>query len=96
MSYLSQTDPLPTASPFVMYRQLPDGAVLFSSVEEVYFGLNPTGAFVWEHLAPMCSTVDEVCVEVGRRFPGADPDRVRQDVSRLLRELTANRLVQPA
>jgi hypothetical protein len=96
MTQVIQADQLPTASPFVVYRELPDGAVLFSTVEEVYFGLNPTGAFVWEHLAPVCNTVDEVCVEVGRRFPGAEPDRVRRDVSRLLAELTANRLVQAA
>jgi hypothetical protein len=96
MTQLTQTQQLPTASPFVVYRELPDGAVLFSTVEEVYFGLNHTGAFVWEHLAPVCNTVDEVCVEVGRRFPGAEPDRVRRDVGRLLAELTANRLVQAA
>ena len=96
MTQLTQTQQLPTANPFVVFRELPDGGVLFSSVEEVYFGLNPTGAFVWEHLAPVCNTVDEVCVEVGRRFPGAEPDRVRQDVSRMLAELTANRLVKSA
>ncbi|MEW5919157.1 MAG: hypothetical protein AB1762_22330, partial [Gemmatimonadota bacterium] len=52
---------LPSARPSVIYQALPDGAILYCAEQELYFGLNRTGACVWEHLSPVCATVDEVC-----------------------------------
>jgi Coenzyme PQQ synthesis protein D (PqqD). len=74
---------------------MPDGAVLFSPTDETYFGLNQTGACIWENLAPVRNTIDEVCAEVTKRFPDAEPGRVREDVGQLLKELAEGGLVEP-
>jgi hypothetical protein len=75
---------------------MPDGGVVFSPADETYFGLNQTGACIWESLAPVCNTIEEVCAEVTKRFPDAQPALVRDDVGRLLRELEEGGLVESA
>jgi len=84
---------LPRPKSSVVYRAMPDGAVLFSPAEETYFGLNETGACVWENLSPVRSTIDEVCAEVLKRFPDAELARVREDVGQLIKELEEGGLV---
>jgi hypothetical protein len=73
---------------------MPDGGVLFSPADETYFGLNQTGACIWENLSPVRSTIEEVCDEVTRRFPGAELSLVRDDVARLLKDLAEGGLVE--
>ncbi len=85
---------LPRPKSSVVYRAMPDGGVLFSPADETYFGLNQTGACVWENLAPVRSTIDEVCAEVTKRFPDAPPELVREDVGNLLKELEEGGLVE--
>lgn len=87
---------LPKPKADVVYGALPDGALLFSQSAELYFGLNPTGACVWENLSPVRSTIEEVCAEVERRFPDAEPERVRRDVGLLLEALAERGLIEPA
>ena len=87
---------LPRPKSSVVYRAMPDGGVVFSPADETYFGLNQTGACIWENLAPVCSTIEEVCAEVTKRFPDARPALVREDVGRLLRELEEGGLVESA
>lgn len=87
---------LPKPNPAVVYRALPDGGVLFSPADESYFGLNVTGACVWENLAPVRGSLEEVYGEIARRFPSAEPERIRRDVSNLLAVLTENGLVVSA
>ena len=87
---------LPKPKSSVVYRAMPDGAVLFSPAEETYFGLNETGAIIWENLAPVRSTVDEVCAEVAKRFPDAELAQVRDDVGQLIKELVEGGLVEPS
>jgi hypothetical protein len=86
---------LPRPKSSVVYRAMPDGGVLFSPTDETYFGLNQTGACIWENLAPVRSTIDEVCAEVTKRFPDAEPAVVREDVGRLLKDLAEGGLVEP-
>jgi hypothetical protein len=86
---------LPQPKSSVVYRPMPDGGVLFSTTDETYFGLNQTGACVWESLPPAHNTIEEVCAEVSRRFPGAEPTKVQEDVTRLLKELVEGGLVEP-
>ena len=43
---------LPVPNPKVLFKSMSDGAVLFSTDNEVYFGLNSVGARVWELLPP--------------------------------------------
>ena len=85
---------LPRPKSSVVYRAMPDGGVLFSPADETYFGLNQTGACIWENLAPVKSSVEEVCAEVTKRFPDAEPERVREDVGKLLKDLEEGGLVE--
>lgn len=86
---------LPVANPKVIYKALSDGAVLFSTEDEVYFGLNAVGARVWELLPPVSSTLDELCAAVARQYPDVDPGTIRADVTELIAELMSHRLILP-
>jgi hypothetical protein len=86
---------LPVANPKVIYRALSDGAVLFSTEDEVYFGLNAVGARVWELLPPVSSTLDELCAALAAQYPDVDPNVIRSDVVELIEELRSHRLVVP-
>jgi hypothetical protein len=79
--------PLPVAKPDVVYRALPDGAVLFSIQDEVYYGLNTVGAFLWEALPPINSTVEDLCAHLQARYSDVDPAVLRSDVEEILAEL---------
>jgi len=85
----------PTPSPGVIFKALPDGAVLFSAANEVYFGLNAVAARVWEHLTAGVDTEDELCARIVADFPDASPGEVQQDVRELLAHLTEYELVAP-
>lgn len=87
---------LPRPDPAIICRAMPDGAVLFSPASERYFGLNPTGALVWEFLARAQSTMDELCVSLMQTYPDAPADQIRHDVAGILDSLTTNELVFPA
>ena len=87
---------LPVANPKVIYKALLDGeAVLFSTEEEVYFGLNEVGARVWELLPPATNSLDELCAALSVQYPDADPAVIRADVMELIAELSNHRLVIP-
>lgn len=86
---------LPSANPDVIYKALADGAVLLSTTDEVYFGLNEVGARVWEHLPPVLETLDDLCAAIGAEYPDVDPEMIRADVSQLLAELAEHKLVLP-
>lgn len=85
--------PLPAPTPGVMCQELDDGAVLFSPATEIYFGLNHVGAAVWSLLPPASATLDELCSALVARYPDAPPERLADDVERLLGELAREGLV---
>lgn len=85
--------PLPAPHPAVIYQPMPDGAVLFSAADEVYFGLNEAGALVWEQLASGSATIADAGAAVRARFPDADAAVVADDVAALLAALLAHGLV---
>ncbi len=85
---------LPVAAPDVVYKTLPDGAVLFSSDSEVYFGLNAVGARVWELLPPASDTVAQLVEALGSHYPDVDPATIQADVSELLENLERQGLVR--
>jgi hypothetical protein len=87
---------LPVANPKVIYKAMPDGAVLFSTADEVYFGLNEVGARVWELLPPATRTLDELCAAMQRHYPDVPLETIRADVVELLEELSAQGLVLAA
>lgn len=78
---------LPTRNPKVIFKALATGAVLYSTEEEVYFGLNPVGVRVWELLPPAHQTLDEVCRVLAAEYPEVGEDVIRTDVKELIDEL---------
>lgn len=84
---------LPETVEGVVCSRAAEGAVLLSTELEVYFGLNETGARIWELLSD-CDTVDGLCRELGREYPEVDPDVLRRDVRELLEELAEEGLVR--
>ena len=72
-----------------------EGGVLFSSETEVYFGVNPVGAIIWD-LLPKAATLEELCATLSARFHDVGPDRIRHDVLSFIADLRANGLVVDA
>lgn len=87
---------LPVPHPAIIFQRIDDGAVLFSPVSELYFGLNEVGAKVWEMLPPRCSSLDQICTAIAAEYPDADPGMIRQDVEELLAQLLRDGLVAPS
>jgi len=92
----SRTEVLPTRNPKVIFKALATGAVLYSTDEEVYFGLNPVGVRVWELLPPAHQTLDEVCRVIASEYPDVGEDVIRADVAELIDDLIKLGLVLPA
>jgi hypothetical protein len=80
----------------VIFKALATGAVLYSTSDEVYFGLNTVGVRIWELLPPAQQTLDDLCSVLTAEYPDAPADMIRADVVELLEELTRLGLVQPA
>lgn len=78
---------LPVASPTVVWTPLPDGAVLFSTETEVYYGVNGVGALAWELLPPASRSLEDLCVAVQAKYPDATLEQIRADVVELLDDL---------
>lgn len=85
---------LPTRNPKVIFKALATGAVLYSTEEEVYFGLNPVGVRVWELLPPAHQRLEDLCHAIAADYPDVPEEVIRGDVSELLEELTKLGLVQ--
>lgn len=67
--------------------------MLFSPRTELYFGLNETGASIWELLRTSHDSLEQVCEILGRRYPGVPLDTLRADVDGLLEQLLTEGLV---
>ena len=83
---------LPRARASVVFQKVPGGAVLLSTDDEVYYGLNGVGARVWELLGE-CDDAEALCMRVASEYPDAPADAVREDVLALLASLQESRLV---
>jgi len=92
----SRIEVLPTRNPKVIFKALATGAVLYSTEEEVYFGLNPVGVRVWELLPPTHQTLDEIVRVIASEYSDVSEDVIRADVSELIDELTKLGLLLPA
>ena len=84
---------LPQPHSTVVYRDLPEGAILFCTRTEVYFSLNPVGARIWRLLPPVCSSEEEVVIQLSQEYPDLNLGKISADVRRLLDELIENGLV---
>jgi hypothetical protein len=79
------------AAPSVVGSELDDGLVLLDVETGLYFRLTGAGPIVWEKLsAPV--TLAGLVAAVTSRFE-VDPDTCRRDISALLDDLIARRLV---
>ena len=85
---------LPQAHPNVVWTALPDGAVLYATDSELYYGVNSVGALVWELLPPATRSFDALCTAVHERYPDVTLAQIQSDVRELLAELHAFGLVQ--
>lgn len=75
---------LPRVNPDIVWTQVAEGAVLFSTTSELYYGANQVAAYVWEQLQSSSSSFEELCAMVHLRFADADADQIRGDVRELL------------
>jgi len=87
---------LPVPNPDVICRTVEGGAVLLSTEQEVYYGLNTVGAYIWEHLPPVFQTLEELSASLRIVYPGASAEVLRADAREMLDELLANGLVRPS
>jgi hypothetical protein len=85
--------PLPFPKADIVYRQLSDGAVLFSVSDELYIGLNNVAAYIWEALPPVNHTVEALCSQLAAQYPDVDHKVLRADVEEILAEFEEMGLV---
>ncbi len=85
--------PLPLPSPAVVFCEVEGGAVLLSTVDETYYGLNPVGARIWTLLPPAHGSLESLCEALLEEYPDADPLGLQQDVTDLVNDLRENGLV---
>jgi len=85
---------LPRPLSTVIFREVPEGAILFSTQKEVYFSLNQLGVKIWRLLPPVCTTEDEIVAHVSREYPDVTLGTIAFDLRRLLDELARNELVE--
>lgn len=85
---------LPRARQSVVFKELSEGALLFSAEEEVYLGLNDVGRRIWSLLPPACDTLEDLVSHLAREYPDASPDIIRSDVLVLLEDLERNGLLE--
>lgn len=83
---------LPAASATVILKEFADGAVLYCTRTEVYFGLNEVGVAVWKGLPPVHDEVETLVVTLRARFPEATEATIRADVIEFLDQLVENDL----
>lgn len=67
--------------------------MLFSTADEVYFGLNAVASRVWALLPPALTTLGELCQTIQSDYPEVAPAIIRADIVELLDHLRANALV---
>jgi hypothetical protein len=85
--------PLPSPNANVVCCTVEDGAVLLSTADETYFGLNLVGARIWALLPPASTTLETMCEALAKEFPDVHPAVLRDDVTALLTDLRQNGLV---
>jgi hypothetical protein len=86
------SDPTPTRAPEAEVLQLDGEALLLDPRTNRIHQLNPQGTLVWSVLDGE-GTVGELVADLADAFE-ADPERVREDVHRLLEQLAAFDLLE--
>lgn len=84
---------LPFPKPAVVCCEVEQGAVLLSTDDETYYGLNQVGARIWSLLPPAHSTLQGLCQALAQSYPDVSPETLEEDVRALLDDLLRNGLV---
>lgn len=84
---------LPRINPNIVWTPVAEGAVLFSTTSELYYGANQVAAYVWEQLQVSHESLEGLCKAVAERFPDADANQVRADVRELIDDFARHGLV---
>jgi len=85
---------LPRPRSTVVFREVPEGAILFCTRKEVYFSLNQLGVMIWRLLPPECATEDEIVARVSQEYPSVNLGTIAADVRRLIEDLAKHDLVE--
>jgi hypothetical protein len=78
----------------VLFQRFADGAVVYSPGDESYFGLNGTGAEIWNALPKEGASFDELLQKVAAMYPEAPEADLRTDLGDLLDELVKHGLLR--
>lgn len=87
---------LPLRSPTVVAQPLDEGAVLFCTRTEVYFGLNGVGLLIWDTLETPGSSFGDLERVLAERYPDVSPADLADDARAFLRALDEAGLVVSA
>jgi hypothetical protein len=86
---------LPHPLATVVFKELPEGGILFSTATETYFSLNRVGVRIWHLLPPTCVTESDLVARLASEYPEVDAGIIASDVRQLLGDLLGNGLVEP-
>ena len=75
----------------VIARQVGEDTVILDLASGTYFGLDPTGARIWQLLTER-KTLDEVCTAMLTEYD-VTPEAIKKDVICLAEELRAKQLI---
>lgn len=78
----------------VLFQRFADGAVVYSPGDESYFGLNGTGAEIWNLLPKEGASFDDLMQKVSGKYPDAPEADLRTDLGDLLDELVKHGLLR--
>lgn len=78
----------------VLFQRFADGAVVYSPGDESYFGLNDTGAEIWNLLPKEGMAFEELIQKMVSLYPEAPEADLRTDLGDLLDELVTHGLMR--
>jgi len=82
-----------SVSPDAIFQRLHGEMVILDMTSDAYFGLNSSGAFIWESLSNG-ATIEETAMKLANRYP-VEINRARRDTISLATELAARGLIVP-
>lgn len=78
----------------VLFQRFADGAVVYSPGDESYFGLNGTGAEIWNLLPKEGASFEDLIQKMVVMYPDAPEAELRVDLGDLLDELVKHGLLR--
>ena len=92
-SNAGEDEVLPMTNPQVVFCAVEDGAVLLSTADEVYFGLNEVGTRIWELIGEGRDTVRGILDAILGEY-SVEPAEAERALLDLLAELAAKGLIE--